>query len=212
MLNKWQPRQWGIAALVVACGVGVGTWVWTHWGVEETDNAQLQAHLIEISSRVPGTITAVAVQDNQTVRAGQLLVALDPRDAQAALRLAQADWVEARSQARAMAAQASSSASGFLAAANVASADHQVAAAELKRSGADLRRLEFLLKQGGVSRQEVDRARATYQQAQGQLTRSQASQQQAFASRSQVGVDQQKAAAAQAKIQQAAASLSSAKL
>ena len=211
-LRLWQPRQWCIAALVVAGGVGVGAWILNHWGVEETDNAQLQAHLIEISSRLPGTINAVAVQDNQTVGAGQLLVALDPRDAQAALRLAQADWVEARSQAQAMAAQASSSASGSLAAANVASADHQVAAAELKRAGADLRRLEFLLKQGGVSRQEVDRARATYQQAQGQLTRSQASQQQAFASRSQVGVDQQKAAAGQAQILQAAASLSRAKL
>jgi membrane fusion protein (multidrug efflux system) len=111
-----------------------------------------------------------------------------------------------------MAAQASSSASGSLAAANVASADHQVATAELQRTGADLRRLEFLLKQGGVSRQDVDRARSAYQQARGQLTRSQASQQQAFASRSQVGVDQQKAAAAQAKILQAAASLSKAQL
>ena len=76
----------------------------------------------------------------------------------------------------------------------------------------ELQVLEFLLKQWGVSRQEVDRVRATYQQAQGQLTRSRASQQQAFASRSQVGVDQQKAAAAQAKILQAAASLSRAQL
>ena len=79
--------------------------------MEETDNAQLQAHLVAISSRVPGTISALAVQDNQTVRAGQLLVALDPRDSQAALRLAQADWVEATSQAQAMAAQASAMAS-----------------------------------------------------------------------------------------------------
>jgi multidrug resistance efflux pump len=99
--------------LLVLAGLGAGgAWIASHWGVEETDNAQLQAHLIEISSRVPGTISAVAVQDNEPVRAGQLLVALDPRDAQAALRLAQADWVEARSQAQAMAAQASATASG----------------------------------------------------------------------------------------------------
>jgi membrane fusion protein (multidrug efflux system) len=133
MLRQGPTRQWVIAALVAAGALGVGAWVVNHWGVEETDNAQLQAHLIEISSRVPGTISAVAVQDNQTVQAGQLLVALDPRDAQAALRLAQANWVEAKSQAQAMAAQARSSASGSLAAANVASADHQVAAISVSR-------------------------------------------------------------------------------
>jgi len=211
-VRQWQPRQWGLAALVLAGGVGISHWVVNHWGIEETDNAQLQAHLIEISSRVPGTIRAVPVQDNQLVHTGQLLVALDPRDAQAALHSAQADWQEAKRQAQAMAAQASSTASGSRAAADVASADRQVAAAELQRSKADLRRLEFLLKQGGVSQQEVDRARASYLQARGQLTRSIASREQALASRSQVGVDRQKAAAADAKIEQAAAALARAQL
>ena len=207
-----EPRQWGLAALVLASSVGIGHWLVTHWGIEETDNAQLQAHLVELSSRVPGTITALPVQDNQVVQRGQLLVALDPREAQAAVRSAQADLLEAQRQAEAMAGQASSSASRSRAAADVASADRQVAAAELQRSKADLRRLEFLLKQGGVSHQEVDRARAAYQQAQGQLTRSIASREQALASRSQVGVDRQKAAAAAAKIQQAAAALARAQL
>lgn len=211
-LRQWQAREWCGAALVLASGFGITGWLVNHWGVEETDNAQLQAHLIEISSRVPGTISAVAVQDNQSVHSGQLLLSLDPRDAWAAFHSAQADLLEARRQAQAMAAQAHSTASGSRAAAEVASADRQVAAAELRRAGADLKRMEFLLKQGGVSRQEVDRARASYQQAQGQLTRSIASREQALASRSQVGVDQQKAAAADAKIQQAAAALARARL
>ena len=65
------PRQWGLAALVLASSVGIGHWLVTHWGIEETDNAQLQAHLVELSSRVPGTITALPVQDNQVVQQGQ---------------------------------------------------------------------------------------------------------------------------------------------
>jgi len=95
----------------------------------------------------------------QAVRAGALLVLLDPRDALVQLR---------RSEA------------------------------ELERASTDLERLEFLLRQGGVSRQEVDRARASFRQAQGQLTRSQATALQARASERQVGVDRDRAAAAEA--------------
>jgi len=87
-----------------------------------------------------------------------------------------------------------------------------VAGAEVERSGSDLRRLEFLVPQGGVSRQEVDRARSAYRQALGQLTRSQGTALQARASQSKVGVERQKAAAAQARIGQAQAALASAQL
>ena len=195
--------------MVVGAG---GTWLLSRWGVEETDNAQLQAHLVDIASRVPGTITQVPVQDNQTVVAGQLLVQLDPRDARARLQAAEADLLEARRQAEALQAQTGSSRSDAAAAAQQAEADQQMARAELTRAGADLRRLEFLLRQGGVSRQEVDRARASYRQAQGQLIHSRATALQATARQSQVGVDQQKAAAAAARIRQAEATLQEASL
>ncbi len=183
-----------------------------HWGVEETDNAQLQAHLTDISSRVPGTITRVAVQDDQQVRKGDLLVALDDRDARAQLRRAEADLAEARSQAEALGSQARASLSGAGAAGSLAAADQESAAAELARTAADLRRIAFLFRQGGVSAQDYDRARASYQLARSQLTHSQALRQQAQASRQQVGVDRQKAAAAQARIQQAEAAVAAARL
>ena len=211
--SRVPPRR---PLLLATAGVLIGgaavAWLVSHWGLEETDNAQVQAHLVEIASRVPGTITAVPVQSDQAVRAGQLLVQLDSRDARMAVRKAEADLQEARRQAAALAAQAGSSVKDAGATANQARADQQMARAELERAGADLQRLEFLLRQGGVSRQEVDRARASYRQAQGQLTRSQATALQASASRDQVGVDRQQAAAAEARIQQAQATLAEARL
>jgi membrane fusion protein (multidrug efflux system) len=201
-----------LTAVALALAVAGGSWLKEHWGIEETDNAQLQAHLVDISSRVAGTITAVPVQDDQAVGAGDPLVLLDPRDARIRLQRAEADLQEARQQASALQAQTGSTASDAAAAADQASGDGLMARAELERAAAELQRLEFLLRQGGVSRQEVERARATYRQAQGQLTRSLASALQARASARKIGVDRQKAAAAGARISQAEASLREARL
>ena len=205
-------RSWFTGAVLLAAGLGAGGWVVLHWGLEETDNAQLQAPITEISSRIPGTISRVAVEDNQLVKAGDLLVALDDRDAKSRLRQAQADLLEAQRQAEAGQAQANASVSQARAAGSQADADQQAAKAEAVRSKAELVRLEFLLRQGGVSRQEVERARSTYQQALSQLTHSQASRAQSQASRSQVNADQKKVAAALARIDQIRAALAQAQL
>ncbi len=207
-----QGRKLLLAVLALLAAGGVAGWLISHWGLEETDNAQLQADLTEISSRVPGTIVRVPVQDNQEVQRGDLLVSLDPRDARARLLQAQADLVVAEREAQAMRAQAGSTASRAAAAGNEALAAQQSARGELTRAAADLRRLEFLVKQGGVSQQDLEQARATFLKAQGDWTSSRASGQSAQASLSQVGVDVQKAAAAAAKVQQAAAALARARL
>ena len=211
-LSARRPRQLALPLALAALGLVGGGWLLSHWGVEETDNAQVESHLVEIASRVSGTVASVAVQDNQLVHRGDLLVSLDPRDAAAKLKQALADLEEARRQAVALQVQTRASLSGAEASADQAAADAAVAKAELERARADLQRLQILVNQGGISRQELDRARASYRQAQGQLTRSQASAMQAQASRRQVGVEQQKAAAAQARIQQAQAAVAAARL
>ncbi|MCX5948204.1 MAG: HlyD family secretion protein, partial [Cyanobacteria bacterium] len=206
------PQGRKILLAVLALLAAGGAWMVSHWGLEETDNAQLQADLTEISSRVAGTIVRVPVQDNQQVQAGDLLVLLDPRDARARLLQAQADLVAAEREAQALRAQAGSSASRADAAGNEALAAQQSAGGELARAAANLRRLESLVREGGVSQQEVDQARATFLKAQGEFTSSRASRQTAQASLSQVGVDVQKAGAAAAKVQQAAAAMARARL
>ena len=205
--RRWLPPLLGLAALA-----GGGAYLVAHWGLVETDNAQLQGHLTEISSRVNGTIARVLVEDNQEVKLGQPLVQLDDRDAQARLFRARADLEQVAREAQAMAAQAGASVSTARAAEGMAVADQQSASSELARAAADAQRLVGLARQGGVSRQEAERAVTTYRQAQADFTHSQATRQTAQARIQDVGVDRQKAAAAQAKVMQAQAAFAEAQL
>lgn len=207
-----RSRRWLLPLLLLLLTAGGGAWIVAHWGLEETDNAQLEADLTEISSRLPGTVARVAVQENQQVRPGDLLLLLDPRDAMAQLWQAEADLGAARREAEAQRTLADSAVSRAAAAGSEAQAAEGVSSAELQRAQADLHRLRSLVHEGGVSQQEVERAEATYARAQGAFLSSRASRQTAAASRSQVAVDRQKAAAAAAKVAQAEAALARARL
>jgi membrane fusion protein, multidrug efflux system len=205
-------RRWLAPLLGLAALAGGGAYLVAHWGLVETDNAQLQGHLTEISSRVPGTIARVLVEDNQEVKLGQPLLQLDDRDARARLFKARADLEQVAREAQAMAVQAGASVSTARAAEGMAEADQQSASSELARAAADAQRLVGLAQQGGVSRQEAERAVSTYRKAQADFTFSQASRQTAQARIQDVGVDRQKAAAAQAKVMQAQAAFAQAQL
>ena len=50
---------------------------------ESTDDAFIDGHIITIAPKVAGQVTAVHVEDNQVVKAGDPLVEIDPRDSQA---------------------------------------------------------------------------------------------------------------------------------
>lgn len=205
-------RPWLLPLLGVAALAAGGGWWASRLHLVDTDNAQVQSHLTELSSRVPGTIARVLVENNQLVKAGQPLVLLDDRDARARLFSAQADLEEAGRAAEALVAQAGASATTARAAEGMALADQQAASSELARSAADAQRLVGLSEAGGVSRQTAERAVSDYRKAAAEFTQSQASRQTAVARLQEVRVDQQKAAAAQAKIVQAQAALAEAQL
>jgi membrane fusion protein (multidrug efflux system) len=63
---------------------------------ETTDDAYTTGNVHNISSRVAGTVTEVAVEDNQFVKKGQVLARLDPRDFQVQVDKAQADYNRAK--------------------------------------------------------------------------------------------------------------------
>lgn len=86
------------AAILLAAGIAVA--LLAVFGVryylraqawESTDDAFVDGRVVQISPRVPGQVMEVPVRDNQMVRKGDLLVALDPRDYQVALDKARAN-------------------------------------------------------------------------------------------------------------------------
>ena len=66
-----------------------------------TDDAQVDGHIVPMASKIYGEIAEVRVDDNQAVKAGQVLVRIDPRDYQARLDQAKAALALAESQAQA---------------------------------------------------------------------------------------------------------------
>jgi membrane fusion protein (multidrug efflux system) len=63
---------------------------------ESTDDAQIDGHIHAVSPRISGHVSQVLVVDQQNVKAGDLLVAIDPRDYEVAVARAEADVADAR--------------------------------------------------------------------------------------------------------------------
>ena len=190
---------------------------------ESTDDAQVDGHITQISSKVYGRVGEVLVDDNQQVKAGQILVKLDPRDYQAALDQAKAQLALAESDARSagidvprtqLSTQSgTSSADAQLAGAQAdlvraetsfdeaKTADLAWAQANVEKSKAnaalaeaDLGRYTPLLAKGEISKQQFDAAKAN-----------------ADATASSLKADQEKLAQAQRSIEIAKAQLDAAK-
>jgi membrane fusion protein, multidrug efflux system len=94
----------GIVAVVVLL-IGV-IWYVATAGVETTDDAFVDAHIIPISCKVSGLVEKVYVDDNQAVKAGDPIVDIDPRDYKAEVDQEQAKVNAAAADARRAAADA----------------------------------------------------------------------------------------------------------
>src|ERR1700753_2825750 len=78
-------------AVILIIAVLVCIKLFAYPGSESTNDAYVTAYFTLVAPRVPGQISEVLVEDNQQVKAGQLLVRIDDRDYRAALMSAQAN-------------------------------------------------------------------------------------------------------------------------
>ncbi len=88
---KKSRRKFIIIAVVILLVIIAGLFYWHSTYSEDTDDAQVDGDLYQISSRVTGQVTKVYIDDNQKVEAGQAIAEIDPRDYLVALEQAEAN-------------------------------------------------------------------------------------------------------------------------
>lgn len=97
---------WGILLLLLLVAAAVAHHAWQISKLSEsTDNAQVEGDVVPLSAEVSGKVVEVAVSDNQVVKAGDLLVRIDPSDYQNHLEQAEKALVSAQQRERAARAQ-----------------------------------------------------------------------------------------------------------
>ena len=77
--EKSSRRKFIVIAVLIFLIVGACLFYWHSTFTEDTDDAQIDGNLYQVSSRVTGQVIKVYVDDNQQVHAGQLLAEIDPK-------------------------------------------------------------------------------------------------------------------------------------
>jgi membrane fusion protein (multidrug efflux system) len=97
--TKPASRRWVIFGSVAAVLAILGTAYWLHARrFEETDDAQIDGNISDVSPRVTGPVLTVEVVENQLVKQGDLLAEIDPTDLKIAVDQAQAQVAQAQAQ------------------------------------------------------------------------------------------------------------------
>jgi len=203
---------------------------------ESTDDAQVDGHITPIAAKIYGRVAKVQVNDNQAVKAGQVLVQLDPADYQAALDQAKGALALAEGEARSAGvdvprttedtASGTSSAQAQLAGAQAdlmraqatyeqsQTADLAYAQANIEKSRAnaqlaqaDLARYLPLMEKGEISKQQYDAAKANADATASALN---ADQQKLVQAQRNVEVSRAQLEASKARVLQAQAGVASA--
>ena len=142
-----------VAVLVIGGGYGIYYWM-TGRHSESTDNAYVSANVVQITAQAGGTVTAIQADDTNYVKAGQLLVKLDPADSRVALDQAEAALAQTVRETRILFANNST----LQAQIDARAADATRAAADLAKAQDDVNRRQPLVTSGAVGKEEFEHA------------------------------------------------------
>jgi membrane fusion protein (multidrug efflux system) len=169
---------------------------------ESTDNAYVNANVVQITPLVGGTVRAIYADDTDFVKAGQKLVSLDPADARVALDQAESALAQTVREVRTLYANNSAYASQV----KLREADLVRAQSDLSRSKEDEARRAPLLASGAIGKEELDHAKTAVQTATSAVAAAQSALQ---AARDQLGSNESltegTSAASHPNVQRAAA-------
>jgi membrane fusion protein (multidrug efflux system) len=198
-------------ALVVSAAAAVA-WL-AHFGYdmyryEETDDAFAAGHVHQVSPQIDGTVLEVLANDNQSVRAGDVLARLDPLEFELAVEKNQAGAAQAQAeeaQAGAEAIRAEAQLAGAQARTVEAGAQATEARVQLDLAQINRARARQLFHDGGaVTQSDLDNAESAYNGAQAALSAAQAN-----ARSAEAAVASSRAAIESSKAQSLAATASS---
>jgi membrane fusion protein, multidrug efflux system len=144
----------GIVGAAVLAGGAI--WFVLNAGYETTDDATIEAHVIQVSPKISAHVKAVHFDDNYQVKRGDLLIELDPRDFAVTLASAQANLASAQSKLAEAEAQQNVAQAGL----GQAKADLTSSQATADNAQADLKRNEVLYQTHVIDRREYDASMA----------------------------------------------------
>jgi membrane fusion protein, multidrug efflux system len=185
--------KWGIAAivLVVAGSFGVHYWRLSQLYVS-TDNAYVNADRIELAAQVSGPVTKIWIQDQQSVKQGDVLLEIDPQPYRLAVDAAEAQ-LELSYQ----------SSSGDRAAVAAAKATVAQRSAEIHNAQSTEQRAIELTRQKLISKQSAETSATEAQTAAAAVRAAQANLEQAESAFGKAGAQNAAVRAAAAKLAQA---------
>lgn len=165
--NPQRAKALRAIAIAVAL-VGGGSLAW--WALfsrhfEHTDNAYVQANVVQVTPQVAGTVVAIEADDTDVVKSGQPLIKLDPADARVALDQAEAQLAQTVREARTLFANNATSAAQVA----LRQADVSRIQGDVARAQDDVNRRAPLVATGAVGREEFNHVVAQLNSAKSSL-------------------------------------------
>ena len=170
--------RYALTGAVVLVAVGLVFWkYWVYVTNPWTRDGQVRANVIQVAPRVSAPIVALPINDNQFVKAGDLLFEIDPRTYQAALDQAKANLDQTRDRIKDLEAQVKSAEAALeQTESGIKQAEFAVTSAEatVVKTKADFERATSLVAKGDVAKRTYDEAVAANDVAQADLAKAQA--------------------------------------